>query len=61
MIAKLIVHRATRAEAIETTKRALSEFIIEPVKTTIPACLDIMNHNMFVKGTVDTGFIERNF
>ncbi len=61
MISKLIVHRATRAEAIETTKRALSEFVIEPLKTTIPACLDILSHNLFVKGTVDTGFIERNF
>jgi len=61
MICKLIVHRPTRAEAIETTKRALREFIIEPLKTTIPACLDILSHNLFVKGTVDTGFIERNF
>jgi len=61
MICKLIVHRPSRAEAIETTKRALSEFIIEPLKTTIPACLDILSHNLFVKGTVDTGFIERNF
>ncbi len=61
MICKLIVHRPNRAEAIETTKRALSEFIIEPLKTTIPACLDILSHNLFVKGTVDTGFIERNF
>jgi acetyl-CoA carboxylase biotin carboxylase subunit len=61
MICKLIVHRSSRAEAIETTKRALSEFIIEPLKTTIPACLDILSHNLFVKGTVDTGFIERNF
>ena len=61
MICKLIVHRPTRTEAIETTRRALREFIIEPLKTTIPACLDILSHNLFVKGTVDTGFIERNF
>jgi acetyl-CoA carboxylase biotin carboxylase subunit len=61
MICKLIVHRPNRTEAIETTRRALSEFIIEPLKTTIPACLDILSHNLFVKGTVDTGFIERNF
>ena len=61
MICKLIVHRPTRAEAIETTRRALREFIIEPLKTTIPACLDILSHNLFVKGTIDTGFIERNF
>lgn len=61
MICKLIVHRSSRSETIETTKRALSEFIIEPLKTTIPACMDILSHNLFVKGTVDTGFIERNF
>jgi biotin carboxylase len=42
-------------------RRALSEFVIEPVKTTIPACLEVLNHNLFVKGKVDTGFIERNF
>ncbi|MBN2182504.1 MAG: acetyl-CoA carboxylase biotin carboxylase subunit [Sedimentisphaerales bacterium] len=61
MIAKLIVHQGTRAEAINTMKRALQEFVIEPIKTTIPACLDILSHNLFVKNKVDTGFIERNF
>lgn len=61
MIAKLIVHRPTRAEAITTMRRALQEFIIEPIKTTIPACLGILSHNLFVKGKVDTGFVERNF
>jgi acetyl-CoA carboxylase biotin carboxylase subunit len=61
LIAKLIVHRKTRAEAIATMRRALQEFTIAPIKTTIPACLDILSHNLFVKGKVDTGFIERNF
>ena len=61
MIAKLIVHQRTRAEAITTMKRALREFVIEPIKTTIPACLDILSHNLFVKNKVDTGFVERNF
>ena len=61
MIAKVIVHQNTRAEAITTMRRALQEFIIEPIKTTIPACLDILSHNLFVKGKVDTGFVERNF
>jgi len=61
MIAKVIVHQKTRTEAIATMRRALQEFIIEPVKTTIPACLDILSHNLFVKGKVDTGFVERNF
>ena len=61
MIAKVIVHQNTRTEAITTMKRALGEFIIEPIKTTIPACLEILSHNLFVKSEVDTGFIERNF
>jgi acetyl-CoA carboxylase biotin carboxylase subunit len=61
MIAKLIVHRKTRAEAIATMKRALVEFAIEPIKTTIPICLDILSHNLFAKNQVDTGFVERHF
>ncbi len=61
MIAKLIVHQESRAEAIATMRRALSEFVIEPIKTTIPACLAILSHNLFVKNKVDTGFVERNF
>ena len=61
MIAKLIVHQNTRTEAIATMKRALREFVVEPIKTTIPVCLDILSHNLYVKNKVDTGFVERNF
>ena len=61
MIAKLIVHRKTRTDAIATMRRALAEFVIEPVKTTIPACLDILSHNLFVKSQIDTSFVERHF
>ena len=61
MIAKVIVHQKTRTETIATMKRALREFVVEPIKTTIPACLDILSHNLFVKNKVDTGFVERNF
>jgi acetyl-CoA carboxylase biotin carboxylase subunit len=61
MIGKLIVHQRTRTEAIATMKRALREFIIEPIKTTIPASLEILSHNLFVKNKIDTGFVERNF
>ena len=60
MISKLIVHQKTREEAINTMKRALREFKIEPVKTTIPVCLEILSHNLYVKGRVDTGFVERH-
>jgi acetyl-CoA carboxylase biotin carboxylase subunit len=61
MIAKLIVHRGTRAEAIATMKRALNEFVIEPVKNTIPACLDSLSSSFFVKSQTDTSFVERLF
>ncbi|HLL89996.1 MAG TPA: acetyl-CoA carboxylase biotin carboxylase subunit [Tepidisphaeraceae bacterium] len=59
MIGKLIVHRKTRAEAIAAMKRALSEFHIAPVKTTIPLHLQIMDNEFFRSGDVDTGFVER--
>ena len=60
MIAKLIVHQPTREEAIATMKRALREFKIGPIKTTIPGHLAILSHNLFVKNEVDTSFIERH-
>ncbi len=59
MIGKLIVHRPTRAEAIASMKRALSEFHIAPIKTTIPLHLQIMDNEFFRSGDVDTGFVER--
>jgi acetyl-CoA carboxylase biotin carboxylase subunit len=60
MICKLIVHQKTREEAVATMCRALREFVILPVKTTIPACLDILSHNMYLKNKVDTSFIEQH-
>ena len=59
MIGKLIVHRKTRAEAIATMRRALAEFAVGPVKTTIPLHLRIMDDEHFRNGDVDTGFVER--
>ena len=61
MICKLVVHRASRADAIATMRRALREFVVEPVKTTIPVCLDILSHNLYLKNRIDTGFVERHF
>jgi acetyl-CoA carboxylase biotin carboxylase subunit len=61
MIAKLLVHRPTRAQAISAARRALAEFVIRPLKTTIPLHRAIMEQADFVKGNVDTGFIERTF
>ncbi len=60
MVAKLIVHRPTREEAIITMKRALNEFRVAPIKTTIPACLKILSHNRYLQNKVDTSFIEQH-
>ena len=59
MIAKLIVHRPTRKAAIATMRRALGEFQIEGVKTTIPVQQAIMANPDFLSGRVDTGWVER--
>ena len=61
MIAKLLVHRPKRDEAIVAMRRALDEFQIAPIKTTIPVHQKIFAHPDFVNGNVDTGFIERTF
>jgi acetyl-CoA carboxylase biotin carboxylase subunit len=59
LIAKLLVHQPTRARALATMRRALGEFVVEGVKTTIPLHRDIFSNNTFVAGRVDTTFIER--
>ncbi|MDT8441826.1 MAG: acetyl-CoA carboxylase biotin carboxylase subunit [Desulfuromonadales bacterium] len=59
MVAKLIVHADTREEAIKRMARALDEFIIGGVKTTIEFHQRIMANKDFIEGDVDTGFLER--
>ena len=61
MIAKLLVHQATRPEAIACMRRALAEFVVEGLKTTIPIHKEIFSHSAFIEGRVDTTFIERNW
>ena len=58
MIAKLIVTAETRPEAIAKMKRALDEFYIEGIKTTIPFHQKLMNHPDFVLGNYTTKFLE---
>ncbi|MBU7593458.1 acetyl-CoA carboxylase biotin carboxylase subunit [Metabacillus halosaccharovorans] len=58
MIAKLITYGATREEAISRMKRALSEFVIEGVSTTIPFHLRLLDHEKFVSGEFNTKFLE---
>jgi len=59
MIAKLIVHADSREEAIRRMARALDEYIIEGIKTTIAFHQKIMDNKDFIEGNVDTGFLER--
>jgi acetyl-CoA carboxylase biotin carboxylase subunit len=58
MIAKLIVRAPTREEAIIRAKRALEEFTIEGIKTTIPFHLKLMNDEKFKSGNFDTSFMD---
>ena len=58
MIAKLIVWGSTREEAILRMKRALNEFAIEGIKTTIPFHLKVLDHEKFVSGEFDIKFLE---
>jgi acetyl-CoA carboxylase biotin carboxylase subunit len=58
MIAKLIVVAQTREEAIKKMKRALGEYIIEGVKTTIPFHIKLMEDPKFNEGDFTTGFMD---
>jgi acetyl-CoA/propionyl-CoA carboxylase biotin carboxyl carrier protein len=58
MIAKLIVSGSDRAEAIRRSKRALTEYEIGGVDTTIPAHLHILDHGAFLSGDVTTRLVE---
>ena len=53
MIAKLITFANTRSEAIGIMQRALDEFIIEPIKTTIPMHKEILNNPIFLRGKIN--------
>ena len=61
MISKFAVVGRDRNEAIERMRRALREYQIEGVQTTIPFFVDVMNDEEFVSGKLDTGFIPRFF
>ncbi|MBL0339777.1 MAG: acetyl-CoA carboxylase biotin carboxylase subunit [Bacteroidetes bacterium] len=58
MISKLITIAQTRDEAINTMSRALSEYVIEGVKTTIPFHVQLMQNPDFIKGNYTTKFLE---
>ncbi|MEO1525832.1 MAG: acetyl-CoA carboxylase biotin carboxylase subunit [Planctomycetota bacterium] len=61
MIGKLIVHRPTREQAIETMRRALAEIRTTGIATTAPFHDRVLGHEDFVGGTHDTKWVEREF
>ncbi len=61
LVAKLIVHRPDREAAIRCMVRALDEFVIDGIKTTIPFHREILEHSSFREGRYDTTFVERHW
>lgn len=61
LIAKLISHGKTRAESIQRMKRAIDEYKITGIATTLPFGKFVMNHKAFISGQFDTHFIEKYF
>ena len=61
LVAKLLVHQPSRPEAVAAMRRALGEFVVEGIKTTVPIHQKIFSTAAFVDGQVDTTFIERVF
>lgn len=60
LIAKLICRGKDRTEALQKMARALNEFVVEGVKTTIPFHQRLIKHPKFIEADFDTGFLERN-
>ncbi len=61
LIAKLIVHAPTRGDAIRRANRALDEFVVEGIKTTIPFHLKVLRNEQFLKGKYTTQFVEEHY
>lgn len=61
LVGKLIVHRNSRPEAIKCALRALDEFDIEGIQTTIPLAQKILQHKAFETADFDTRFVERTW
>jgi propionyl-CoA carboxylase alpha chain len=59
LLAKLVVWAATREQAIDRMHRALSEYIVRGVDTTIPFCSFVMKHDAFRSARFDTGFVKQ--
>jgi acetyl-CoA carboxylase biotin carboxylase subunit len=60
MIAKLVARGQDRQEAIDRLRRALQEFVVKGIKTSIPFHLRVLGHPLFAEGRYDTGFIDQH-
>jgi len=60
MVAKLVVWGRDRQEAIERLRRALREFVVKGIKTSIPFHQKVVEHPVFLAGKYDTGFIDQH-
>jgi len=60
LLSLLVCHGSTRQEALSRMRRALHEYVIEGVKTTIPFHMAVLHNKNFIKGNVTTSFIQRN-
>ncbi|MDU7036860.1 MAG: acetyl-CoA carboxylase biotin carboxylase subunit, partial [Staphylococcus simulans] len=60
MVAKLIVHEPTREETIMAGLRALSEFLVLGIDTTIPFHIRLLENEIFNSGQYSTKFLEQN-
>ena len=61
MISKLAAWGRTREEAIDRLRRALDEYVVSGIKTTLPFFREIVRDAEFIEGRLDTGFIPRFF
>jgi acetyl-CoA carboxylase biotin carboxylase subunit len=59
LLAKLVIRGKDRMETIARARRALEQFVIEGVKTTIPLHRAILNNENFIKGDISTRFMDR--
>ena len=61
MIAKLIAHGTSRSEAISRMLRAIDEYTISGIETTLDFCRFVLQHEAFTSGSFDTKFVEKHF
>lgn len=61
LLAKLIVHASTRAEAIQKMQQAIQDYVVEGVATTLPFGRFVFSHEAFLSGQYDTNFINRYY